>query len=162
MPPPAAYDERLGVPVRWWALATLFVASLLVAFVVATPWWVALAATAVLATLVGGVLSSYGSARVTVRDGVLQAGRARIAVVDLGSAVVLDAAETRRWTGRDADARAYLLLRPYLRRAVKVQVVDAADPTPYWLLSTRRPERLVSALTAAAGPGAGITRRSAG
>ena len=36
--------------------------------------------------------------------------------------------------GVDADARAYLLLRPYLKRAVQVDLADPADPTPYWLL----------------------------
>ena len=41
------YDERLGVPLRWWALATMFVASLLLAFLVATPAWLAVAGTGV-------------------------------------------------------------------------------------------------------------------
>jgi hypothetical protein len=48
--------------------------------------------------------------------------------------------------GVDADARAFLLLRPYLKRSLKVQVLDPADPTPYWLLSTRRPAKLAEAL----------------
>ena len=46
------YDERLGVPLRWWALATMFLASMLLAFLVATPVWVAVAGTAVLVALV--------------------------------------------------------------------------------------------------------------
>jgi len=46
------YDERLGVPLRWWALATMFLASMLIAFLVATPAWVAVAGTAVLVALV--------------------------------------------------------------------------------------------------------------
>ena len=50
--------------------------------------------------------------------------------------------------GRDADARAYLLLRPYLKRAVRVEINDPADPTPYWLVGTRRPEDLAEALEA--------------
>jgi len=57
----------------------------------------------------------------------------------------------------DADARAFLLLRPYLRRAVMVPVQDPADPTPYWLVSTRQPERLVRALVAASGDSPGRT-----
>ena len=48
----------------------------------------------------------------------------------------------------DADARAYLLLRPYLKRAVKVEITDRADPAPYWLISTRHPEELAQALVA--------------
>ena len=61
----------------------------------------------------------------------------------------LDAETTRLLAGRQADARAYLLLRPYLRRSVRVDVVDPADPTPYWLLATRHPDRLAAALSAA-------------
>ena len=141
------YDERLGVPLRWWALATMFLASMLLAFLVATPTWVALTGTAVLSAALLGGFWSYGKARVTVRDGLLTAGRARISVEHVGAVQALDADATRRLAGRDADARAYLLLRPYLRRAVRIAIVDPADPTPYWLVSTRRPVRLAAALT---------------
>ena len=48
--------------------------------------------------------------------------------------------------GRDADARAYLLIRPYLQAPVRVDVRDPADPTPYWLVSTRHPEQLAAAV----------------
>jgi hypothetical protein len=145
------YDERLGVPLRWWALATMFLASVLLAFLVATPAWVAVATTGALLAVVLVVFVGYGAARVTVRDGVLTAGRARIALRHVGEVSVLDAAAAHRLAGRDADARAYLLIRPYLRRAVRVEITDPADPTPYWLLASRRPERLAAALTPAGG-----------
>ncbi len=145
------YDERLGLPLRWWALATMFLASLLLAFLVATPLWVAAAGTTVLVLLVVGLLVSYGSARVSVADGVLTAGRARISVAHVGTVEALDAEATHRLAGRDADARAYLLLRPYLHRAVRVSIEDPADPTPYWLVSTRHPERLTAALAGSGG-----------
>ena len=41
-PGPVEYDERLHVPLRWWALLTMFLATVLLAFLVATPAWVAL------------------------------------------------------------------------------------------------------------------------
>ena len=141
------YDERLGVPLRWWALATMFLASMLLAFLVATPLWVAATGTAVLGLGLLGLFLGYGAARISVSDGVLTAGRARIALEHVGEVQALGAEDTHRLAGRDADARAYLLLRPYLRRAVRVAIDDPADPTPYWLLSTRRPERLAAALT---------------
>ena len=140
------YDERLGVPLRWWALATMFLASMLLAFLVATPLWVALTGTAVLVVLVLTLFLGYGAARISVHDGVLTAGRARIPLAHVGEVLPLDADDTRRLAGRDADARAYLLLRPYLRRAVRIGIDDPADPTPYWLVSTRRPERLAAVL----------------
>lgn len=161
MPEPAAYDERLSVPLRWWALATMFWASVLVAFLVATPVWVALATTAVVVLAVGAVFVGYGAARVTLRDGVLTAGPARIAVRHLGSVESLDADRMRLLAGREADARAYLLLRPYLRRGVRVSVTDPADPTPYWLVATRHPDHLATLLqvaVASTGTGQGRPR----
>ncbi len=143
------YDERLGVPLRWWALTTMFLASVLLAFLVATPTWVAVTVTGVLTLTVVLLFLGYGAARITLRDGLLTAGRARISTSHVGEVTALDAAAAHRLAGRDADARAYLLIRPYLRRAVRVDIADPADPTPYWLLGTRRPESLAAALVEA-------------
>ena len=140
------YAERLHVPLRWWALATMFLATVLLAFLVATPAWLAFSATGLLVVAVTAFFLSYGGARVTVEDGMLTAGRARIPVDQLGVPVAHDAAASRRLAGVDADARAYLLLRPYVKKSVQVPVVDPEDPTPYWLVSTRRPQELVRAL----------------
>ncbi len=143
-----AYDERLRVPLRWWVQGTMLVASLWLAVVVAVPGLVAWVVTTLAMGLVAAFFLSYGSARLSVGDGVLRAGRARISAVHVGGADALDAEQTRHTAGRDADARAYLLLRPYLKRAVRVEITDPADPAPYWLLSTRHPERLVGAIAA--------------
>lgn len=148
-PPSAAYSERLHVPLRWWVQATMLLASLWLAFVVAMPAWAAWSATGALVLLTVGLFGWFGSTQVAVRDGVLHAGPAHIAVGHLGSVEPLDPEETRRVHGVDADARAYLVTRPYLKRAVKVTVTDPADRTPYWLVSTRHPGELTAALTAA-------------
>jgi hypothetical protein len=141
-----SYNERLTVPLRWWVQATMLLATLWLAFVVAMPLWAASAAAGALLLVVYAFFVWIGSARLDLRDGVLQAGTAHIAVEHLGKVEPLDREETRRVLGVDADARAFLLTRPYLRRSVKVLVHDPADPTPYWLLSTRHPRRLASAL----------------
>lgn len=49
--------------------------------------------------------------------------------------------------GPRADARAYLAHRGWIRTAIQVEVRDDADPTPYWLISTRRADELAAALT---------------
>lgn len=140
------YLERLRVPLRWWVQATMFLATVWLAFIVSTPGWLAWTATAVLVAITYGLFLLIGSARIEVRDGSLYAGPAHITLDLLGHAEALDAANTRRVAGVDADARAFLLLRPYLKRSLKVEVLDPADPTPYWLLSTRRPVQLAEAL----------------
>jgi len=143
-----AYTERLGVPLRWWAQGTMLVAMLWLAVAVATPTPVAWLVTAVALALLFFCLWAFGNARVVVSDGELRAGRAHIQARHLGTATPLDAEQTRRTAGQDADARAYLVLRPYLKRAVKVEITDPADPAPYWLVSTRHPEELAQALNA--------------
>ena len=143
------YDERLHVPLRWWVQATMFLATIWLAFVVALPPVVAWVATALLAVLVLALFLGYGAAKVRVAGGVLHAGRAQIPVSLLSEVTPLDAEQTRLLAGRDANARAFFLLRPYLKRSVRVTVTDPADPAPYWLVSTRRPTELADALASA-------------
>jgi hypothetical protein len=137
------------VPLRWWAITTMFWASVLLALLVAVPAPVAYGSGGVVAVLVALVLLGYGGARVSVVDGVFAAGRARIPVSFLRDPEPLDPAAAKAVAGVEADARAYLLLRPYVRTAVRVHLTDPADPTPYWLVSTRHPRALAAELTAA-------------
>ncbi len=76
----------------------------------------------------------------------LHAGRARIERGYLGKAQVLDADGMRRAMGPELSTAAFVCQRPWVGTAVRVQVVDDADPTPYWLVSTRAPHRLLEAL----------------
>ena len=151
MPAVTDYHERLGVPLRWWVQGTMLVASLWLAVVVAIPGAVAYLITAVAMLLLVAGLLAYGGVRVSVADGVFRAGRAHIEGRHLGVVEALDAEQTRRTAGPEADARAHLVLRPYLKRAVKVEITDPADPTPYWLVSSRHPEDLAGALSVLAG-----------
>ncbi len=140
------YRERLTVPLRWWVQATMLLATFCLAFVVALPLWVAWLATGVLAAVTYGGFLVMGTALTEVRDGRLSAGGASIPVSLLGSAEALDKKRTRATHGVDADARAFLVTRPYLTRSVKVMLNDPADPTPYWLISSRHPDKLAAAL----------------
>jgi hypothetical protein len=144
------YAERLGVPLRWWVQGTMLVATLWLAVVVAVPGPVAWVVTAIAPAVLFGGFWSYGGARVCIDGDTFRAGRAHIPATYVGTATPLDADQTRRVAGVEADARAYLVLRPYLKRAVRVEITDPADPAPYWLVSTRRPEELAKALTALA------------
>ena len=140
------HHEQLSVPLRWWVQGTMLVATFWLAFIVSMPAGLAWASTGVLVLAMVGLFLGYGAPRVEVADGWLRAGRARISGEFLRGAEPLDPDATRRAAGVEADARAYLLLRPYLKRSVRVRVHDPADPTPYWLVSTRHPEQLATAI----------------
>ncbi|MFJ6722075.1 MULTISPECIES: DUF3093 domain-containing protein [unclassified Streptomyces] len=145
---PAHHDERLTAPRSWWAIAVL---TGLACALVALP----LGTLPLLAGLVGGtalagmLVSSYGSARVRVVNGALAAGDARIPVTALGEPVALDAEEARAWRTYKADTRAFMLLRSYVPTAVRVEVTDPSDPTPYVYVSTREPAALAAAIRSA-------------
>ena len=140
------YAERLTVPLRWWVQGTMLVASLWLAVLAATPEVVAWSVTGVAVAVMVALFVGYGRPRVAVEDGTLRAGRAHIGLEHVGEDTALDAAGVRRQAGVDADARAHLLLRPYLKRGVRVDITDPADPAPYWLVSCRRPEAVVTAV----------------
>jgi hypothetical protein len=142
-----SYRERLFAPLLWWLIAAGMVASLGVAYAVATPGWVALTVTAVATAVAVLVLVAYGSALVMVDADGVRAGRAVLPMDACGAVTVLSVSEFRDLRGPGADARAYLLLRPYVATAVRIDVADIADPTPYWLVCTRQPERLEAAIT---------------
>lgn len=149
---PSTYRERLRVPLRWWAQGTMLVATVWLTLIVALydhAAWLAWLITALAMAALAAALRSYGSALLVVDEDWFRAGRARIETRHVGLCEALDAEDSRRVAGRDADARAHLLLRPYLKRSVKVEITDPADPAPYWLVSSRHPRALAAALNAA-------------
>jgi len=143
------FAERLSVPLRWWVQGTMLVATLWLALVVAVPLIVAWTVTGAALALMVALFVSYGGARIIVDGEVLRAGRAHISTDHVGAVTALDADAMRLQAGRDADARAFLLLRPYLKRGVRIDLTDPSDPVPYWLISSRRPDRLAAALAKA-------------
>ncbi|GEK03057.1 DUF3093 domain-containing protein [Streptomyces sp. 1-11] len=142
------YEERLTAPRSWWLISFLVGVSFAL---ILLPF----GTLPLLGGLVGGtaaaavVASAYGSPRIRVVGDSLIAGEARIPVSALGDAEVLDPEAARAWRTYKADTRAFLLLRAYIPTALRVEVTDPQDPTPYLYLSTREPERLAAAIEAA-------------
>ncbi|MFJ3337870.1 DUF3093 domain-containing protein [Streptomyces sp. NPDC086766] len=142
------YEERLTAPRSWWLMSFLIGVS---CALIMLPFGIL----PTLGGLVGGtaaaavVVSAYGAPRIRVVGGTLVAGEAKIPVTALGEAEVLDAEEARAWRTYRADTRAFLLLRAYIPGALRVEVTDPEDPTPYLYLSTRNPQGLAEALEAA-------------
>ena len=86
------------------------------------------------------------SPRIEVSASEFRAGRGRIERRFLGEAEALDGDEAREALGPGLNARAWLCIRGWVRPLVKVPLNDPNDPTPYWLVSTRRPTELAAAL----------------
>lgn len=86
---------------------------------------------------------------IRVQGQVLYAGRAKVDAAHLGDISQLESGALKSVLGPHADARAYLLIRGYIHRGIKIEIQDHEDPTPYWVLTTRRPTELTAALETA-------------
>jgi hypothetical protein len=163
-PQPTTYAERLALP--WWLVVpTLGVTTLLAAEVHLGAGgirsWLPYA---VLLPLAAIGLWWLGRIRVAVEPGAegpqLRVDDARLPVRYVADAIPLDAAAKRELLGPLAHPLAFVVQRPWVAGVVQVMLDDPADPTPYWVVSSRRPERLAAALLAARGAEAGISAGS--
>jgi hypothetical protein len=143
------FRERLTVPIIWWVLAGLFALSVLLAVgaYLGPVWGIG---TSVATLLVAATIFGYASLVISVSGKETRVGRATIEHAYVAGCRALDADQTRRRAGVEADARAHLVLRPYIKTAVEITLDDPDDPVPYWLVSTRHPQRLAAALQDAA------------
>ena len=100
--------------------------------------------------LYAGIIAAlvFGSPVVEVTDEEFRAGRAHLPLSVVGTVDAFTGAEASAERGVRLDARAWLMIRGSIGPVVKVQVVDERDPTPYWIVSTRRPEQIVEAIAA--------------
>lgn len=91
------------------------------------------------------------SPSIKVANGRLHAGRAQIALEQLGDVELLGAEALRRALGTDLDVRSYLLVRGWVHSGVRIANIDPTDPAPYWIITTRRPQALADAIAASRG-----------
>lgn len=143
---PARFSERLVLPWWWWPpgllIAGLLAAELHMGYPGVRSWlpYVLLLPLAVV------LLVWLGRVRVTVEDGALCAGDARLPLAQIGQVDVVRGEAKREALGPQLDPEAFVLHRPWVGPAVRIEVLDPDDPVPYWVVSTRRPEQLVAAL----------------
>lgn len=83
---------------------------------------------------------------IEVRDGVLRAGRASIATSYIGEIEPLGSEALHLSIGQEADARNFLLVRGWIHIGLKLEITDANDPTPSWILTSRKPIALARAI----------------
>ena len=140
------FRERVFPPVMWWVVAALISAM---TSLIVLPVWRPGGIILPLVCCAGAFLLLYRSSpTVAVTSTELYAGPAHISR-DLISGVTPLAGDTARWAlGPGLDARAFLLSRPWSKSAVRIDIDDPEDPTPYWIVSTREPARLAAALGA--------------
>jgi len=141
------YRERLW-PAPWlfFAVALVIPASLLVFLPISDVAGVVVAAVLYASCV---LLLLIASPAIVITESELTAGKARIPVALVGAASAHSGDDARQQRGPGLDARAWLLIRGWVDPVVRIPVDDPADPTPYWLISSRHPEKIASVLAEA-------------
>jgi hypothetical protein len=146
------YRERLRVP-WWWWLPGLGLAAL-IAFEVnmgvpAVPNWVPFA---VLLPVAAVVLLWFGKTEVSVVSGTdgteLWVGAAHLPVSVVERSAEVPKTAKSAALGRQLDPAAYVVHRAWVGPMVLLVLDDPDDPTPYWLVSSRHPDKVLAALQA--------------
>jgi hypothetical protein len=141
------YREKLW-PAPWLFISTALVipASLLVFLPINQTAGIVVAAVLYLGC-VALLLVAAPTLEVTRTE--LIAGKARVPIGLVGAVDSFSGDEARLERGQRLDARAWLMIRGWIDPVVRVELDDDADPTPYWLLSTRRPAAVIGAIAEA-------------
>jgi DUF3093 family protein len=147
--PADSYRETLWTP-WWWYVVAVGVACLLAAefHISGLPLtdWIPFG---VLVPLSALLVWWLGHSRLEVADGELRVRGAHLPLLYVSGSIALDRETLRRVVGREGDPAAHLSIRPWIGPGVQVWVDDEDDPTPYWIVSSRHPDRLVTAIRAA-------------
>jgi DUF3093 family protein len=141
------YRERLAVPAAWWLLAVPVILLLggyaiyanlsgvivVIVYVVFTVGYV-------------GALLAWSAGVIEVTGGALRAAGSVLPLARVTSVQALDEEQAAAMRGPQADPAAHMLIRPFLKSAVYLEVDDPDGQVPYWLVGTRRPAELAAVI----------------
>jgi hypothetical protein len=144
------YRERLWVPWWWWPIGLGLSAVLATEVNMGVrnlPDWLPYTVLAIVAV---GVLLWLGRMEVKVTgEGAaaeLWAGQAHLPESVVRRSAVVPRSAKSAALGRQLDPAAFVLHRSWVGPMVLVVLDDPDDPTPYWLVSSRHPDRVLAAL----------------
>lgn len=145
----ASYSERLYVTWYWWPLPML--AALILAAEIHMGYggvraWLPYV---VLLPLTALIIFRMGRTRVWIDGDELRVADAHLPLSFVGAVQIVPVKAKRKALGPHLDPAAFVIHRGWVGPLVRVQLTDPADPTPYWIFSTRHPERLAELLRAA-------------
>jgi len=144
----AIYQERLSW--NWW----LWLFALFMAGSFSLSMWAALGEQAAIITsaielLLLLIAQSKSALDITVTKGWLLVGPAAIERAFIHNFLALSPSEYKRVRGIDGDPASYLQIRFWVNTAIKIDLRDPKDRTPYWLVSTNRANELAKILNVA-------------
>ncbi|NUS73571.1 MAG: DUF3093 domain-containing protein [Corynebacteriales bacterium] len=144
------YSERLSTPLWMWALgltlAGLAAAEVHLGYGGIRSW----VPYVVLLPLAAVFLWWLGRVRIRVTETTLYIDDAVLPLNIIRAVTPLSPAGKRTELGVNLASDAFIINRPWVRGAAKIDIDDPNDPTPYWIISTRRPKALLTIVAAQA------------
>ena len=139
------YREVIRAPLWLLAIVYFFMLSLVISI------WAALgndAALISLALVTAGLVWIYSASTliIEVNNEELRVSKAHISLSLIGDCIDLDNEAIKRVRTRDADPRAFLAIRFWTSKGVRVTINDTRDSTPYWLISSNAGAELIRAI----------------
>lgn len=93
-----------------------------------------------------GAIVHWMTSTIEVRDGELVIKRAHIPLEYLGEVTIIPKEKFGYERTRGADPAAFFAITFWISKGLRVEVKDERDPTPYWLISSKRGKALAAAL----------------
>ena len=140
------FTEVLRPPI--WVLA--FIYFMFLSLVIAI--WAALDTNAtmvafVISTLAIPFIARSLTSRISIDQRELRIDKAHIELKYLGKITVLDSDAMRLLRTRDADPAAFLAIKFWASKGIKIEISDPRESTTYWLVTSKRGEKLAALLT---------------
>jgi hypothetical protein len=141
------YRERLAVPAAWWVLAVPVI-LLLGAYAIYADLSALIVVIVYVVFTVGYVaaLLAWSSRVIEVTGGQLRAAGSVLPLARVTAVQPLDEEQAAAMRGPQADPAAHMLIRPFLKSAVYLEIDDPGGQVPYWLVGTRRPAELAAVI----------------
>jgi hypothetical protein len=139
------YREVIRPPL-WLMLFLVFMLGSLVLAIWAALDMQATVIAAIVSLLIILAVPILGAQRIVLDQNELRVGRAHIEREFIATVEEIATKEFLVLRTRGADPAAYHALIFWVSRGVKVTIDDPRDPTPYWLISTKRGVELKRAL----------------
>jgi len=140
------HRERLYVTWYWWLLPMLAGGLLAAEVHLGYPGVRAWLPYVLLLPLTAVLIWRAGRMPVRIEGGELHVGTAHLPLEFVGEVQVIGAKDKRKVLGPHLDPAAHVLHRGWVGPVVRARVTDPADPHPYWVFSTRHPERVAELL----------------
>lgn len=140
------FHERLLLPWWWWPICLALAIGLAIELGMGVPGMVTWLPLAVLIPATIGGLLWLGRLRIQIDDTHFRVDDACLPREFIESVEPLSQTPLRDALTAQLHPLAFVIKRPWIRSAVRITLNDPADPTPYWIISTKRPDEICKAL----------------